>query len=339
MNAKSVKVLRAIFFLSLGAVLLYFAYRGISLKELMQDLKHAKYGWVALSLVLAILALIFRAYRWQLLIEPLGGTPKVVNIFHAVNIGYLANFVFPRIGEITRCASLNRTDKIPINLLLGTVIVERTFDLLMAFICLGLLFVLRVDLISDLFVRGAFQSITGRTPGLIGIAVVCILFVVGCYFFYKIFREQLVKIAALRKIKDLIKGILNGVKSIKQMKKSKLFILLNILIYLTYFLQTYTLFQALDSTSGLNLGDALFIFVASTLSFIIPAPGGIGAYHWAVSVGLMVLGLTREEGLAYATLSHSATSIVLIILGTISLILVFYSGARKIARADHTNQQ
>ena len=43
-----------------------------------------------------------------------------------------------------------------------------------------------------------------------------------------------------------------------------------------------------------------------------------------VSLGLIIFGLTKEEGMAYATITHSVTSITLILLGAVSLMIVFY---------------
>jgi len=56
---------------------------------------------------------------------------------------------------------------------------------------------------------------------------------------------------------------------------------------------------------------------------IIPVQGGIGAYHWIISMGLTIFGLTREEGMVYATISHSVTAILFILLGAVALIFVF----------------
>ena len=44
--------------------------------------------------------------------------------------GYLANLALPRIGEITRCVALGKKEKIPVDQLIGTVVVERTIDFL-----------------------------------------------------------------------------------------------------------------------------------------------------------------------------------------------------------------
>jgi uncharacterized protein (TIRG00374 family) len=325
MNRKVSGTLQFLFFLSTGIVLLYFAFRNIDPDNLLQHLRQARYGWVALSILCACMALVFRAFRWQLLIGPLGSRPKFSNILHAINVGYLTNFALPRIGEVTRCGVLNRTDKIPADRLFGTVIVERTFDLSVTFLMLCLILLIRFDVVSNFLTENIFIPMSEKMPGVISVrrlVPVAILIIVSFYFLYRIFKKQLAKIDALRKIRDVVKGIFNGIKSVSKIEHLVWFILLNLLVFGMYFLQTWLMFFSLDSTSFLSPVDALFILAVSSLSFIIPVQGGIGAYHWAVSLGLTVFGLTREEGMAYATLSHSTTTLLLVLLGTVSLVTV-----------------
>lgn len=92
--------------------------------------------WLSLSMMIAIVALVSRAVRWKILIEPLGFQPKTSNTLYALMIGYLANLAIPRIGEVTRCVTLNKSERIPFSGLVGTVIVERAIDLLMLFACI-----------------------------------------------------------------------------------------------------------------------------------------------------------------------------------------------------------
>ncbi len=338
MKSKLIKTIQFVFFLLVGLVLLYFAFKGIDLNALMLQIRQANYAWVALSVVCAVLALVFRAYRWRLLIEPLDEHPKVSHIFHAINIGYLANFVFPRIGEITRCGILNRTDRIPVDRLFGTVIVERIFDMLMTVFMLCLILLLRFDVVGNFIMQNILLPLADKMPGIFGMSIIVlilVLIVVAFVVFYKIFRTQLAKIGALRKMKDLLSGIVKGIKSVYRIRNFGLFVALNFLVFGMYFLQTYIMFFALSSTSSLGLGDALFVLVLSSLSFVIPVQGGIGAYHWIVSMGLTIFGLTREQGMVYATISHSVTSIVLILLGACSLFFVFYGSKRnKVSEYD-----
>ena len=143
-------------FLSVGVLLLYLAFRGMSFETLANDLKHARYSWVLLSLFFAFIAYISRALRWRLIIEPLNYKPGLRNTFFALMVGYLANFAFPRIGEITRCATLSKKEKIPVDRLIGTVIVERAIDLLSLLIILVVLVILRFDTYGTFFRENVF---------------------------------------------------------------------------------------------------------------------------------------------------------------------------------------
>ena len=326
MNPKFVKALQFVFFLLTGLILLYFAFRGIDLNDMMLQIRQANYAWVALSVTCAILALVFRSFRWRLLIEPLDEHPKLVNIFHAINVGYLANFVFPRIGEITRCGILYRTDHIPADKLFGTVIVERIFDVLMSALMLALILLLRYEVVGGFIMEHIMQPVINKIPGVTsigrGIAMVVLLTLVF-FIFYKLFRAQLSKIKILRKIRIMLRGVVKGVKSLSQVRNIGWFALLNFIIFGMYFLQTYVMFFALESTSSLGVVDALFVLVLSAFALILPVQGGIGAYHWFISMGLTIFGITREDGMVYATISHSVTSILFILLGAVSLVFVF----------------
>jgi len=121
-----------------------------------------------------------------------------------------------------------------------------------------------------------------------------------------------------------MRSIIKGIQSARQVRNFGWFLMLNFLVFGTYFLQTYVMFFALGSTSTLGLVDALFVLVISSLALIIPVQGGIGAYHWIISMGLTIFGLTREEGMVFATISHSVTSLLFILLGAVALIWVFY---------------
>ena len=327
MNPKFVKALQFVLFLLAGLVLLYFAFRGIDLNDMMLQIRQANYSWVALSVFFAVLALVFRSFRWRLLIEPLDEHPKLTNIFHAINVGYLANFVFPRIGEITRCGILYRTDHIPADRLFGTVIVERIFDVLMSALMLLLILLLRYDVAGGFMMENIIQPVVNRMQGTVSmgrvIAIVALALLL-CFVFYRLFRTQLSKMGVLRKIGDLMLGVVNGVKSVYRVRNIGWFVVLNFLIFGMYFLQTYVMFFALESTSSLGVGDALFVLVLSAFALIIPVQGGIGAYHWIVSMGLTIFGIAREDGMVYATISHSVTAILFILLGAVSLYFVFY---------------
>src|SRR6056297_11744 len=102
------QIIRFSVFLAVGVLLLYFAFRGIDFSEMWQHFKGAKYSWIGLSLVFAIISHLSRAKRWIILIEPLKFRPKLWNTFNATLFGYLSNYALPRAGEVARCVALGR---------------------------------------------------------------------------------------------------------------------------------------------------------------------------------------------------------------------------------------
>jgi len=73
----------------------------------------------------------------------------------------------------------------------------------------------------------------------------------------------------------------------------------------------------------------MFVLVAGGIGMSAPVQGGIGAYHLLVSQGLMLFGLSQQDGLAFATLMHTSQIIVVILFGSISLLLLFLGNKKK----------
>ena len=134
MQRKLWSILKYILFVSLAGGLLFYTFKEISFTQLVDNLKRANIYWLLLSICVALLSHVTRAFRWIILLEPLGYKPKLSNTFFAVMIGYFANLFVPRMGEVSRCAVLGKTDSVPVDTSFGTVITERLFDLMMLII-------------------------------------------------------------------------------------------------------------------------------------------------------------------------------------------------------------
>ena len=101
MNAKLRSLIKYSLLLVIAFTLLIFAFRGVDVKKIINGMFEANLFWVSLSGLISIAAFISRAYRWKLLIEPLGYSPSLKNSTAALMIGYLANLAFPRLGEVS----------------------------------------------------------------------------------------------------------------------------------------------------------------------------------------------------------------------------------------------
>jgi len=127
------------------------------------------------------------------------------------------------------------------------------------------------------------------------------------------------------KLAGMLKGIIEGLRSIGKLKNPGAFIFHTILIWLMYFLMSYICFFALPATSGLSLEAGLFVLVVGGMGMSAPVQGGIGAYHLLVSQGLLLYGISYEHGLAFATLMHTSQTLTVILFGGIAFILFTFA--------------
>ena len=327
MRKTLLQILKIAGFLALGFLLLYFAFRGVALDKLAATLKRANFWWIGLSLIFAALSFFSRARRWMLLIEPLGYRPTFWNTYHSLLIGYLSNFALPRLGEVTRCVTLGQREKIPADSLFGTVIIERVIDLLM------LILIMLVLLFSWAEKFGAFfgeqvliplqQKLIDTFGGtwlfwlMVGVGIF------GALLLLYFFRKPLSKFAIIKKVLNILKGIVDGLKTIYKMERKWEFILHSLLIWFLYIMMTWMVVFALEETAGLTFIDGMFLLVIGGLGMAAPVTAGFGAYHWITSRGLVfVYDFPLELGGAYAILAHESNSLLTILMGVLSYIIL-----------------
>jgi len=337
MNPKLLSFFKYLFLFVVAAALLFFAFKGMDLKKIGQQILHANMFWVAVSGLISVIAFVVRAYRWNLLIEPMGYSPSLKNTTYSLMVGYFANLAIPRLGEVSRCGALSKAESIPFNKLLGTVIIERAIDVITLLLCMLFAAAIEFKRLGSFFSENIFNPIIKKFDQLTNspliltgiIAVLIILTAVVIYFK----RKNKVK-GTESAISKLIKGFIDGLRSVAKLKKPGRFIFHSILIWFLYYLGTYVAFFAFPFTAGLGAGAALFLLVASGLGMSAPVQGGIGAYHLLVSQGLMLYGLSQQDGLTFATLLHTLQLLLVVVFGAISLILLFSENKKRAESAE-----
>ena len=151
-DKKSTKfnLIKNLIFLSIGFLLLFLVFKDYiyddqKRTELIKGFYEIDFSWVILSILFGLIAIVSRGLRWLILLDSLGYKSKKSNSVYSVAVGYLSNIVIPRSGEITRCTSLNQKENIPLNKLLGTVILERIIDLIILILLLGIGFIIKFN--------------------------------------------------------------------------------------------------------------------------------------------------------------------------------------------------
>ncbi len=320
------KVLRSVIFLSIGIFLFWLVYRKTNFNEIWGLVKDAKWGWVLLSIGLGLLSHILRSLRWKLLIRPLGYNPRFSTLFYSVMIMYFSNLAIPRSGELIRCGTASKYEKIPFSSLLGTVVTERIIDMLMLIILTIIVVFSQMGLIVG-FVKDhptISKTISDFSKSLPILLVLGVLSLIVLFILYK-FRHSLRKNKVIDKLYKFTLEFWNGIKTVAHLEGKWLFIFYTLAIWFLYFYMIYIVFKAFDFTAGLNLMQGLVVFVLASFGMVFPSPGGMGSWHFMAIEALKLYGIPAEPyGRAFAFVAHESQLFMLITVGLFSLVALSF---------------
>lgn len=332
MKKRLLFAIQYLFFLSLGVFLVWWSLHQIpddKWGQFKRSLETANY-WLMIPVFLILsMSHLLRALRWRILMLPMGYKPSLSNTFFAVMIGYLANLAVPRLGEVLKCTILARYEKVPAEKLVGTIVAERAVDV----ISLGLVFLLALvsqyevvgEFAHQLF-RQLFENRSGSLSlmklGIVGAIVIAVTITLRIWFD----KFSHLKIAIV--IKKVLKGIWEGLNSIRNLQQKRNFILYSAAIWVLYIVGTWIGYLATAGTSHLGLGAGISGLAFASIGMII-TPGGIGAYAYFLAKVLEKNGIPFEIGFANGTLQWFAQFIIVVLVGSICMILLPYYNKKK----------
>ena len=328
MRKTLIQILKFLGFLAIGILLLWLAFRTVNFSKLRDDLIGADYSWILLSLLFGLIAYLSRARRWVILIRPLGHQPGFWNTFHSLMLGYLANLALPRVGEITRCVALGRKEKIPVDQLLGTVVIERTIDLISLLVIMTALLLTSGSSIKEYLNKAIIIPFREKVLSVFGTmwipwAAIIVFSLVSLWLIIK-YKRELRRIRFFSKMFDIARGVINGLKTILKLKNNKEFIFHTFFIWLNYALMTWVVVFCLESTSHHSFWNSSIILVIGGLTMSAPVQGGMGAFHYFVSRGIaFVEDVSIEDASAYAILTHESQLIMVLILGAVAFYMLY----------------
>lgn len=331
MNPTIKKTLKYLASAAVAVLLLWFSFRDVEWASFAAVLKECHWGYVALSMAAGSFAFLLRALRWRRLLMPIDESISTLTTFNGVNIGMISNFVFPRIGEFVRCGVITRRSapvdpehpdkkKASYDKVLGTVVLERSWELLVMLLLLAVVVIAGFKRFGGFFVEQIWNPMAQRLDFSIWwiVALLVAVCVAGLWLLWR-YRESN---AFCSKVWGIFRGILQGFASCLKMDKKWLFFAYTACIWLTYWLMAASTVWAAPFLEHLDIIDALFLSLVGGIGFAVPVPGGIGAFHFVISLALsMVYGIPMEMGIIYATLSHTSQAITQIFFGAVSYVV------------------
>ena len=308
------KILKYAISASIAALLLWFSFRDVEWSEFMAGVRSCRWEFILLSMAAGAFAFWLRGLRWRQLLLPIDSQTTRLTAFNGINIGNISNFVFPRIGEFVRCGVITRRTTATYDKVLGTVVLERSWELLVMLLMLAIVIIGGFERFGTFFLEQIWQPMTSRLNFSLW-WVIMALAAAAAALIYIIWKYRDRNPFCI-KVWGIFRGLAQGFTSCLKMDRKWLFFAYTACIWLTYWLMAASTMWAAPFLEGLDLIDALFLSLVGGLGFAVPVPGGIGAFHFIISLALATLyGIPMETGIIYATISHTSQAITQIFFG------------------------
>ncbi|MEF8866009.1 MAG: lysylphosphatidylglycerol synthase transmembrane domain-containing protein [Salinibacter sp.] len=328
----------------LAGGLLALALYGVNLDNIWTAFREADYRWLLPLIVLVLGSNLLRAWRWQILVEALprpedqkedaARSPRMLEAsFSSVMIGYMVNYVAPRMGEVARTANLSARTSYRFSSLFGTVVSERIFDTVVLGLALlsavGLLFnrldVLREQFVAPALLRLQSISLDGLVGGILGVGLLLVLATWGVRWLFRREGSWLGRLWA-HTLKPAVVSFREGMATLVSSPRRGAITASTVGMWGGYLLMAYLPFRMLHLAEpyGIGILDAWALMAIGAIGILVPSPGGIGSYHYITEQALVHLyGVPSAEALTYAFLTHGAQLVFYVLAG---LVAVVYQG-------------
>lgn len=309
----------------ISAVVLWRLWRGLSWTEMRQSFAQANSLLLLLSLGVSSATNLFRSYRWRVLLAP-SVSVSVRDVFAATNIGLGGSFIFGNAaGELIRPLVLPLLNsQVRRTTAVLTIIVERVFDL--SVLCMLFGFgLLRLPLLGNHFIAKAHVTEIGITLLALPPLAIIILIWFKKYLITRSSRLMETKESPAapgrigRSISRFLKQLLRALSVLTDTREFILVTLWTVVQWLSVVLTNWLVLRAFGLPFGFK--ETILVMCFGLAGSLVPTPGGAaGAFHAAISGGLVLLGVALEKAAAISIAAHLVGFIPALIFGSYFLL-------------------
>lgn len=305
MSKRLTKIGSNLFYAALALFFIWMSLRHLNAEqwsEIRRALQGTRYGLIIPVIGVLFLSHWVRALRWRLLIGSLGHEVSRKDTFYAVMVGYLVNQGVPRLGEVMKCTLLGKKAGIPVEKLIGTILLERLFDACCLLVFFGLTLAIQPDLYDKLIKTFFENSSSGDTASDRGLAIWIIgllLIGIGAFMWWKLRHTRISEIN--ERLRRFQRQFLEGLRSIQHLKARGTFLFLTLIMWICYLAGGYIGLLAFSETQDLGIPVAFSILSAGSVGMI-ASPGGIGAYAYLIQKTMELYGVAQAPSIAFGWL-------------------------------------
>jgi len=314
-SRRGVRPLLAVIGLAVTVGCMYLALRGVEFDDAAQAFRDSDLVWLIPALPVFAAAVVLRGVRWWALYDE-SMRPPLRAVMYGLLVGYFFNNILPaRAGEAARVIALNNRAKTPLGEIVGTVVVERVFDLL-ALLLLLLCTYPWLPEISWL-----------RSAAILGAVVTAALAVVIVLIVRYDARAVHWLLSPLRRIRRpgfaerVEAAAINGTRGLVALRNPVIALRGFVLTIASWFvlgLSYWILMEAFHLS--LPLDAAILVTVAINLSLVLPSsPAALGVFEAATIIALDVFDIPQAEALSYALVLHVLNLVPFLIIGAVLL--------------------
>lgn len=328
--------------LAISLCLILWLFHKVDFHQVMTIVhKGCNYWFIGIMMIVTTISLMIRGVRWGIQLRA-AGVKRMTVVCEWVTLwgAYALNLVFPQMGEAWRCIFVSKRQKAPLSTVIGTDIGDRFID----WIIIMILFIVSLIVAHPFIMEFMDHYAIGRevkkvvdNPVLWISVGGSIAFIVAVLYF---FREK----KWVQTITINIKRMWMGFSVVFRMKLWWLYLLLSILTWVCYFIQTYVCFFAFDYTRALitqpgtayGLIPGLVAFVFGSLSMGIPSNGGLGPWNLAIMFALSLFSINDTDGTAFSVVVWAFQSMTYIALGIYAAAYIIFTGKDKNKQSSKT---
>jgi uncharacterized protein (TIRG00374 family) len=298
----------------LAAVFTYLAVRGVNWHSAWRALERCDAWWLVPAMAAFAAQTVMRAMRWRSLFAQ-DRRPRRGPMLAATMIGYLFNNIMPaRAGEAARVVALAQSTSTPAAEIVGTVVVERAYDVLsvlLIFFCASPWLPHETWFTAAAILAGAAA---------VGLATVIWMLAVHGDRPLRWIVRPLGRLPGLsvERVEREAATLAEGLSGLRERRVAFEALVWSLAAWMTAALWAWLVLLAFEPSRGFGAG--VLVTVVIGLSMIIPSPpAAVGVFEAAGVLALKAYGVSASAALPYALVLHVSNFVPLVVVGAITL--------------------
>lgn len=294
----------------------------------LSTLYRVRWGWLVASILLMLLAYVGRAWRWEVMLRPLGSKVSIRQLTYDTSIGFTAVALLGRAGEIVRPYLISLSAGVPFSSQVAAWMLERIFDLLAVLLLFGFALI-RIP--TGLALGAALQWVLAVGGYLLAsIGALLLVFLVLFRNFSDIAERRILSAVTFlpenyyKRIEKMLSAFSQGMESVRDTSSLLLLVFYTVVEWGFILSCYYSLFLSFPATAVFKITDVVIFLGFIAFGSLIQIPG-IGGGIQVVSV-LVLTQIYRLPMEAASGIAIFIWVITLITVVPVGLICAFHQG-------------